>query len=204
MKHVFIETNFLIELVRPLPGRDATRLFARRVAAGGTADVSLYVPWVSVVEAKRTLARIIQEDLGFDDAMRRFGVQQMLGGALSQPDKGVLDNFAAAASVARAAALTAIPTTVDCVVADMEVIEPTKDVVQKTLAIYPIKSLPPFDEMVLGAVLTRALALHQTGTQGLYFCNLNKKDFDPQNRPTLAAEYTACALTYLTTFQVPA
>jgi len=38
---------------------------------------------------------------------------------------------------------------------------------------------------------------------GLFFCSLNKKDFDPQNRPTLDAEYSACGLTYLTTFQVP-
>jgi hypothetical protein len=38
----------------------------------------------------------------------------------------------------------------------------------------------------------------------LFFCNLNKKDFDPTNRPTLELEYTACGLKYLATFHVPA
>jgi hypothetical protein len=181
VKHVFVETNFLIELVRPFPGRDATNLFARRVAAGGAADVRFYVPWVSVVEAKRTLDRIIREDLGFEDAMRRFSVKQFLSHVIAAGDKQFLDTFAGSVSAARTRALTSIRQTVDGVVADMEIIEPTRDVVQKTLAIYPIKSLPPFDEMALGAVLTKAAGLHQVGTPGLFFCNLNKKDFDPQN-----------------------
>ena len=31
MKHVFVETNFLIDLLRPFPSQDAEKLFARRV-----------------------------------------------------------------------------------------------------------------------------------------------------------------------------
>ncbi len=198
MKHVFVETNFLIDLVRPFTGHDAVRLFGRR-----TTDVRLYVPWVSVVECKRTLDRIIQEDLGFADAMQKFGVRQFLDKKITTDDKQVLDALAASASIARAQALNAISATVDAAIADMEVIEPTREVVQTTLAMYPIKSLQPFDEMVLGAVVTRARQLREGGTAGLFFCNLNKKDFDPKNRPTLNAEYAACGLTYLASFQVP-
>jgi hypothetical protein len=42
---------------------------------------------------------------------------------------------------------------VDAAVARMRVIEPSKEVVTKVLNLYEIKSLPPFDEMAMGAVL---------------------------------------------------
>jgi Mg2+ and Co2+ transporter CorA len=88
-----------------------------------------------------------------------------------------------------AAELGRIGAQVDDFVATMRVIEPTKDVILKTLSMYQVKSLQPFDEMIMGAVLTRAEELVQRGEADLYFCNLNKKDFDPTNRPELAAEY---------------
>jgi hypothetical protein len=198
LKHVFVETNFIIELVRPLPGPDAEKLFARQGA-----DVRLHLPWASVVEAKRTLDRIIREDLGFDDSMQRFGVRRFRAGSLSQDEKKVLDHFATIAKAARETALKSIGSDVDAKVAKMELIEPTKGVITKTLSIYPIKSLPPFDEMIMGAVLTKAYDLLQSGETDLYFCNLNKKDFDPTNRSQLEAEYKACGLKYLPTFKVP-
>ncbi|MGD0679700.1 MAG: hypothetical protein ABSC94_30300 [Polyangiaceae bacterium] len=61
MKHVFVETNFLVSLLRPFPAQDALDLFARN-------DLRLYIPWCSQAEARRTLTEIIKADLGFTDA----------------------------------------------------------------------------------------------------------------------------------------
>lgn len=199
-KHVFVETNFIIELVRPVVVvQDAVQLFERR-----NTDVNLYLPWVSIVESKRTLDRIIREDLGFESAMLRFGIRQLQTKDITNDDKKVLDKLAVQASQARANALKTISTTINNVVTQMRVIEPTKEVVQKTLEMYPIKSLPPFDEMVLGAVLTKAQELFKSGETELFFCNLNKKDFDSAGRPNLAAEYAASGIQYVPGFNVPA
>jgi hypothetical protein len=54
VNHVFVETNFFIDVLRPFPAPVATALLAR---VGR--DVTLYLPWVAIGEAKRTLVRII-------------------------------------------------------------------------------------------------------------------------------------------------
>jgi predicted nucleic acid-binding protein len=75
MKHVFVETNFLIELLRPFPSKDAERLFA----CNDGVNLRLYIPWCSQSEAWRTLKdRIINEDLGFTTAMMKFAVRRWL------------------------------------------------------------------------------------------------------------------------------
>ncbi len=201
MKHVFVETNFLIEVARPNPGRDAQQLLAR--ATSSAPDVRLYLPWVSAAEARRTMERIVREDLGFDEPMMKFGVRAFQQGSITAAEKQVLDRVAVQARRARSSALTSLSQSLDAVVRVTEVIEPSRAVVQRTLGLYPVKALPPFDEMVLGAVLTRAAELHHAGASPLFFCNLNKKDFDSQNRPELAAEYSACGLTFLASFVIP-
>ena len=197
MKHVFVETNFLVDLLRPFPAQDAERLFARNGK-----DVTLYVPWVSLVEVKRTLDRIIQEDLGFPDTMMRHAGRQTAGASLSKADHAVLVAFAKATEKERSSQLTSIGSRVDGLAKDLIVIEPNKEVIEKTLSVFPVKSLPPFDEMVLGAVLVKAAAVRASGGTALYFCNLNKKDFAPKHA-TLEAEYNACGLTYMASFNVP-
>lgn len=198
MKHVFVETNFIIELVRPFAAAEAHRLASRNGV-----DVVLHVPWVSIVESKRTLDRIVSEDLGFEHSMKQFAVRERVANRLSKEEMNFLNDFADRTKNARALALGAIATDVDKVVAAMNVIEPSRDVVEKTLAIYPIKSLPPFDEMVMGAVLSRAEELVKSGERDFYFCNLNTKDFDPTNRPTLRSEYQRLTISYLASFRVP-
>jgi hypothetical protein len=82
VKHVFVESNFLIELLPPFPSKDAEELFARNDGV----RLRLYIPWCSQSEATRTLsARIIVEDLGFTNAMMKFVVRRWL------PDKTLFD-----------------------------------------------------------------------------------------------------------------
>jgi hypothetical protein len=200
VKHVFVETNFIIDVARPFPSPDATGLL-KRAEPGG--DVTLHIPWVAVAEARRTLDRIIKEDLGFTDAMSKFVVREFLGGTVSRADKKVIDALSARASAARKAAIQTIASAVDAAAGSAALIEPGKPVVTKVLSLFAVKSLKPFDEMVLGAVLTKAAELHQQGERDLWFCNLNKNDFDPSNQPGLAAEYHACGLRFLASFAVP-
>ena len=68
MKHVFVETNFLISLLRPFPAKDALDLFGRNDGV----NQRLHIPWCSQAEARRALTHIIATDLGFTDAMMQF------------------------------------------------------------------------------------------------------------------------------------
>lgn len=198
MKHVFVETNFMVEVLRPFPAPRAMELLDRTGR-----DVTLYVPWVSLVEVKRTLDRVIREDLGFDDAMMKRAGREMANGSLGAAEHRTIQQFADATKVARGAALASVGSRVDSLASRLVVIEPTKEVVSKTLALFPVKSLPPFDEMVLGAVLVKAAELYAAGAADMFFCNLNKKDFDARERPALATEYEACGLVYMPGFDVP-
>jgi len=198
LKHVFVETNFLVDVLRPSAGQDGTSLLERHGK-----DVTLYVPWVSVVEAKRTLDRIVKEDLGFHEKMLAHAVRRLRDKTLSKADHKVLDTFAKEAAQYQYEQVSTIEARVDEIAKKVELIEPDKAVVEKTLSLFPVKSLPPFDEMVLGAVLVKAAALKASGGTDIIFCNLNKNDFDPAKRPNLAAEYAACGITYRSDFKVP-
>lgn len=110
MKHVFVETNFVIEVTRPFPSPAAQQLLTRAQPGG---DVQLYVPWVAVAEAKRTLDRIIREDLGFADSLRQFVVREFLNARISGTDKSAVEALSKRATQARKSALQAIVLTVE-------------------------------------------------------------------------------------------
>lgn len=199
MKHVFVETNFLVDLLRPFPKRDAGKLFARNGV-----DVQLHVPWVSVSEAKRTItSKIVDDDLGFAGNVKQFGVALLKTNKIAKPDMAPIEALADHIRTARATALQSVETEVDNAVSKMIVIPPSQGVVNKTIALYPIKSLPPFDEMVLGAVLFQAQSLSAAGEKDLYFCNANFRDFRPTSGNNLGVAYATCNLNYLDTFEVP-
>lgn len=197
--HVFVETNWLIEVARPIPAPEAQRLLERSRAG----DLQLHVPWVSVHEAKRTLDRIIREDLGFPETMMGFVVAEFIAGRLTPQDKQVADALAARGAQNRKYAIANIGPTIDALLGGVEIIAPSEPAIAKTLALYSVKSLKPWDELVLGAVLTKASDLHAAGERDLYFCNLNKRDFAPETRPELEREYNMVGIRYLDTFVVP-
>lgn len=199
VKHVFVETNFLIDALRPFPTKDAERLLARH----GN-DVNLYVPWCSVTEAKRTLDRIIREDLAFVEGSGRFlGRLQKQHQGKAPIDATAVETYLQMARDLRLNALNSLISRVDDLARRVQVISPSTAVVSRTLSVFPVKSLEPFDEMVLGAVLTRAGELHASGITELYFCNLNTSDFKPTSGNKLGTEYAAVGLQYLDSFKVP-
>ncbi len=61
MKRVYVETNFLVDLLRPLRTKEATALHSRH----GN-DIELTIPWCCFKEVERTLMdRVVDEDIGF-------------------------------------------------------------------------------------------------------------------------------------------
>ncbi len=197
MKRVFVETNFLIELLRPLPSSGAVELFSR-----AQKDVVLYLPWVSVPETKRTLERIVKEDLGLADRINKFRIKLLREGTLQKADQKPYERLEDLLKEHQYEALKSLNTSVDAAVTKMTIIEPSKAVIQKTMQLFPVKRLPPFDEMVLGAVLTEAANLYVAGERELFFCNANTKDFSPKESRALEAEYGKVGLSYLSDFNV--
>jgi hypothetical protein len=196
MKHVFVETNFLVDLLRPFPSKDAENLIARNGV-----DLRLYIPWCSQSEAWRTLKdRIIGEDLGFTRAMMAFAVRRWTADP-TLFDKQQIDRLRTLAETDRRTALTSLEQRLSDTVAKMERIDPSPAVVERTLQVFKVKSLKPFDEMVLGAVLCKAAELHAANERDLHFCDL---DADLATKhPPLVQEYAFCGLTVHQDFRVP-
>jgi len=197
MKHVFVETNFLIDLLRPFPSRDAKALFERNDGV----DLRLYIPWCCQSEAWRTLKdRIIMEDLGFTTAMMKFTVERWTAdNTLFQ--KPEIDRLRRLAEADRSVALQSLEQRIQVAVEKMAIIEPSPTVVRRTLQVFKVKTLKPFDEMVLGAVLSKATELYNANERGLHFCSLDK-DLAGNHLP-LVEEYQSCGLNVRRDFQVP-
>lgn len=142
MKHVFVETNFLIDLLRPFPSKDAEKLFARNDGI----HLRLYVPWCSQSEAWRTLKdRIISEDLGFTSAMMQFARRRWLADKTSF-DKREIDKLKKLADAARTEAITTLDQRLQETVGKLECINPSPAVIGRTLQVFTVKALKPFDE----------------------------------------------------------
>jgi hypothetical protein len=194
MKHVFVETNFLVSLVRPFPEQEAVALFHRN-------DLKLYIPWCSQAEAHRTLSdRVINEDLGFTRSLMKFVVKRWPP-ERTLFDKREVDKVKALADADRVTAFQTLGQRISDTVARMERIDPSSAVIERTLRIFTVKTLKPWDEMVLGAVLAKATELHAAGERDLFFCELDS-DLASQH-PPLLAEYNACGLRVLHDFNVP-
>jgi predicted nucleic acid-binding protein len=196
MKHVFVETNFLVGLLRPFPEREAVDLFRRNDGE----DLRLYVPWCSQSEASRTLPERIKDDLEFTDSLMQFVKKRWLADR-ALFDKREIDKVKALADADLRAAVQTLNQRISDAVLAMERIDPSPAVVARTLQVFTVKALKPFDEMVLGAVLTKAAELHAAGERELFFCELDG-GLSGQH-PPLVTEYAACGLTVLRNFKVP-
>lgn len=192
-----METNFLVGVLRPRQEKAAVELFNRN----DNVSLKLYVPWCCSAEVYRTLAdHVIREDLGFTDAMMAFVVRRWVADrtVFAKPE---IDKLKKLADDERTAAFTTLNARIADVVAKLSRVDPSDDVVKRTLEVFAVKSLKPFDEMVLGAVLTKATELHAAGERDLFFCTTDG-DLRTEH-PPLKAGYAACGLKILGTFDVP-
>lgn len=193
---VFVETNFLVDVLRPLPSHHALALLDRH----GRGEVQLWLPWCCAAESARTLPRVIDGDLGFADSMIRFAAAEYQRAPRSF-DKSAIDALRDRARAAQRTALETLSDRIRALVDRLNVIGPSPEVVNKTLRLFPVKQLNPFDEMVAGAVLAKASELRGSGGQPIYFCELDK-DLSGTH-PTLSKAYGEHGLTVLSSFRVP-
>jgi len=204
VKHVFVETNFLVEVLRPLPTpqKRARDLLKRREQG----EITLYIPWCSVTKVRRTLIDIIRRDLGFHDEMQRFAGLQMKAAREAKREAGFdnreIKKLKALAENATTEAIKSKNDRISHLVASLEIIQPSERVIEKTMEVCDIKTLKPFDEMVLGAVLARAEELQQAGERDLHFCTLDKSDLGPANNPNLKLAYDQCGLIFHADFSL--
>lgn len=193
-KHVIVETNFLVDLLRPFKSVEAENLLNQH---GG--NLYLYIPWCCQSEAVRTLERIPREDLGFGDSMLKLAQRLYLP---SDPLKMIpFQELKTEADKKRTSDLNTIPQRIATVCQQICTIKPSPDVIAKTLSIFKTKLLAPFDEMVLGAVLAQTEDLKKIDpTCKVYFASLNSKDFGTE---ILLSEYKKVDLEYNKTFSIP-
>lgn len=197
MLHVFVETNFLVSMLRPLAEKSAESLFSRHVQ--GT--LSLHIPWCCKSEARRTMTQIIDTDLGFTSSMLRYAQVCQLPNANKQAMQAVQD-LGDRARRDRKEAVDTLKRRIEDAVGKMNCIAPSEKVVERTLRVFGVKSLKPFDEMVLRAVLAKADELHANAAPSdeLVFCTLDHDLASTNER--LAEEYKRCGLRIVNSFEV--
>jgi hypothetical protein len=199
VKHVYVETNFIVDLLRPFPSKGA-----RDLALRNGADLVLHVPWCALTEAKRTLEGIIRVDLGFVDNAGRF--LRELGAARDRAIATMRQEVIQFIHEGRAARRDALFDFVDRLSAfarGVNVLKPSESAAQRAVDLFRRKSLTPFDEMIVATVLVDAAARHERGEGPLFFSSLNTRDFEPTSGNDLGREYGRAGLTYLPTFKVP-
>jgi len=198
MIRVYVETNFLVELLRPLPGEEARALYFRHGK-----DVQLVIPWCSFKEVERTLLdEVIDRDIGFAGnagrvwaSLRREDPDRWQNHG--RPVQEFLNTVRDLRSQAREDCVRRIEELSRRVV----LIPPSESATQRALEFSRTKRLKPFDEMIIGCVLADAGA--QPQTQKKYWCSTNTGDFRPGETNNLAGTYAAVGLTYLSDFEVP-
>ena len=199
MKQVLVETNLLVDLLRPLPSPEATLLYARNGS-----DIAIHLPWVSLAEAKRTIEnRIIREDIGFADNLHQVSMQLLRDHTLSTTDMTAIQKIVRRLKSDTTLMFQGVSQKLSPIAATITVIPPSQGVVDQTMALYPVKTLPPFDEMVLGAVLHQAAQLKASGHTDIFFCNKNTRDFAPTTSNQLGPLYAQHNIRYLNSFVVP-
>jgi hypothetical protein len=193
-KHVFVETNFLIDLLRPMQSQSVNDLFVRHGQ-----DLYLYIPWCCQSEAARTLDRIIDDDFSFIKNMMTFSQKLHLPSNPQgmKPFHDLKRWVEPQQRQAKKDYLNNIRETCQ----KISIIEPMPNVINKTLTIFQKKLLAPFDEMILGAVLAHAAYLRQLDSNAIiYFATLNKRDFGTES---LLREYASVGIQYIEKFDIP-
>lgn len=197
MKRVYVETNFLVDLLRPLRQRPAQRLWQRHTSA----DIRLTVPWCSLKEAQRTLQRIVRQDLGFAETAGLFRGRLFANNAeLARRLGPAVDEFLDEARKARGDAEATLLQSLEQVRTQVDVVHASERTAELAVTLNREKYLKPFDEMVLACVL--ADAEERPADEDRFFCSLDK-DLAPTDDNGLVAEYKRCAVVHRRDFKVP-
>jgi hypothetical protein len=173
MKHVFVETNWVVEYGAPAHLRPSTALtLVHRAAAG---DLRLYIPSICLTEARHPIRK------NFNPRSPSKSVRRYLSWASTE---GILD---AADSETVRHLLDKYETTVG---AELDRLEERLALLRNHpgIEVFPLSDemlaravelsienldLEPFDQAILAAVLVRARALRDLGADDIALCELD-------------------------------
>jgi len=198
MKHVFVETNWVVEYGVPAHLRLSTALtLAQRAAAG---DLRLYIPSVCLTEARHPIRK------KFNPRSPANSVRSYLDWASTQGELKAEDS----ATVRRV--LERYEATVQ---AELDHLDERMGLLRNHtgIEVFPLSEemlvravelsiqnldLKPFDQAILAAVLVRAQALRNLGADDISFCELDGDlqpwDKNGRSKQPLTALYDAAGV----------
>jgi hypothetical protein len=171
MKHVFLETNWVVEYAAPAHLRAPTAL-ATRAKAG---ELQIHVPSVCLTEARHPIRTRFQPRPAAD-SIRKYlawaATEGMLNAEDSRTVRRELDRFETAVE----AELEGVEDRLRllCDHPGVEVFPLDEEMLARVVGLSTEKmDLKPFDQAILAAVLVRAQRLRDSGAEDVCFCELD-------------------------------
>jgi predicted nucleic acid-binding protein len=198
MKHVFVETNWVVEYGAPEHLRPPKAVELVERAAKG--DLRLYVPSICLAEARHPIRKKFNPRAS-SDSLRSYLAWASTQGTLKADDietlRRVLDKYEGAVL----AELGHVEERMELLLNQpaIEVFPLTEEMLARALELsLQNLDLKPFDQAILAAVLVRAQALRDLGAQDIAFCELDGDlqpwDKDGRSKQPLTALYDAAGV----------
>ncbi|HLL52774.1 MAG TPA: hypothetical protein VK447_04450 [Myxococcaceae bacterium] len=179
MKHVFVETNWVVDVAAPAHHRVPAAVELLERAKRG--ELKLHLPAISIIEARRAIPNRF-EPRNEADAIRRFlgagntsitpEEKEVVYRLLSQYEQTVRTEFRMLEQTLQS--LIVAP--------GLEVFALSERMLKLQVELSPLNlNLHPFDQAVLAAVLGRAEELRALGESDFTFCELDS-DLQPWNK----------------------
>lgn len=198
MRHVFVETNWVVEYAAPAHRKTPAALELLDRAA--REEIRLYLPVICVSEAKRPVAQRFQVRAEAD-RVRQFLLwardTNVVDAAEDETTRRVLDRMESRVK----ADLDRVEDSLDSlrVAKGVEVFHLDQEMLERCASLsYLLLDLKPFDQAILAAILVRAEQLRSEGVDETDFCELDSdlqpwdKDRNPKRQ--LAELYNAARI----------
>ena len=205
MIHVFVESNWVVEVCAPAFRRTPEAMTLLAAAAGG--DIAVHVPGIAFREGRSVIRRKYQprEAKALQDFRRWARDRGEITPDVDNAANDLLSRFSNSVN----ADLDRLADRIREVESSpgVDVFALSEAMLQRSLQLrdeVPDAELNPFDEAMLGGVLGRAAELD--GAEKIIFCTLDR-DLSPADkhgnpRPRLKALYDAAAIEVRTRFDI--
>jgi predicted nucleic acid-binding protein len=198
MKHVFVETNWVVEYGAPAHLRPPKAVELVERAAKG--DLRLYVPSICLTEARHPIRKKFNPRAS-SDSLRSYLAWASTQGTLKAADietlRRVLDKYEGAVL----AELGHVEERMELLLNHpaIEVFPLSEEMLARALELsLQNLDLKPFDQAILAAVLVRSQALRDLGAQDIAFCELDGDlqpwDKDGRSKQPLTELYDAAGV----------
>jgi hypothetical protein len=189
VRHIFVETNWLVAVAAPAPAHDRIPAALELLDSAGHGRVRIYVPACCIGEARKTIRQKLQPKEA--DRLRRFVrwavEQRFLEHEAAESARTMLSSFEGRV----ASELAGLNDTVRDITgaAGVEVVHLDDAVLNMSLELYFKEiELSEFDRAVLAVVLIKAKILRAGGEADVSFCELDSKLWPWDKRKNPRAE----------------